>query len=89
MNISDLAITAIVASKVENHLMQVETRHPLKIGVGIDENGPHVAIGIHADDKSPILDDICGHTVRLATEETLCDILNEELLQMIKLHNDK
>jgi hypothetical protein len=89
MNMSDLAVTAIIASKVESHLMQVETKHPLKIGIGINENGPHIAIGIHVDDKSSILNDICGHTVKLATEETLCDILNEELLQMIKLHNDK
>lgn len=98
---NDILKVAAVICRAKDHLMQVETKHPIKLGIGIKKiegmapkpdckESFSIVVHVHEDDRNPILDDIIGHTLRLSKIECEADSLNNELQDMIVYyHNNR
>lgn len=73
--------------------MQVETKHPIKFGIAVKKidntESFSIAVGVHEDDKNPILNDIIGHTIRLSEIECEADSLNNQLQDMIVYYHNQ
>lgn len=93
VTMNDILKVAAIICRAKDHLMQIDTKHPIKFGVAVkkidDKESFSITVGIHKDDNSPILDDIIGHTLRLSEIECEADSLNNQLQDMIVYYHNQ